>query len=347
MKRLITLLLVVALAIAMVGCTSTTQNSPNPSASASVSTSSVSASADKNASASTAPSTAAAGTKKIGLSVIDTGNVIFAEVSKQVQKMCDEKGYQLTILNAANDSGKQITQIENLITDKVDLIAVQAVDINSLSDVVAKAKAAGIKLAAWGVHYQGADVNMINPNYDAGYMVGKAAGEWLKKTYPDVTAPEVALFSYEAIKECADRKVGAIAGLAAANPGAKIVAEVQPLDLATGMSDAESILQAHPNVKAFMSYGDTPALGACEALESLKVDPKEYGIFSTDAAQEAIKKIAASTPFKMSVCLGNPTEMAGVAFNSWDAALSGNYAEYYYTPAYIVDGTNVQKYLAN
>lgn len=60
-----------------------------------------------------------------------------------------ELGAEVNVQNANGDVEEQIAQIEYLIEKDVDVIAVIAVDSRGLSDVVAKAKRAGIRVIAY------------------------------------------------------------------------------------------------------------------------------------------------------------------------------------------------------
>ena len=60
-----------------------------------------------------------------------------------------ELGAEVNVQNANGDVEEQIAQIEYLIEKNVDVIAVIAVDSRGLSDVVAKAKRAGIRVIAY------------------------------------------------------------------------------------------------------------------------------------------------------------------------------------------------------
>ena len=60
-----------------------------------------------------------------------------------------ELGAEVNVQNANGDVKEQIAQIEYLIEKDVDVIAVIAVDSRGLSDVVAKAKRAGIRVIAY------------------------------------------------------------------------------------------------------------------------------------------------------------------------------------------------------
>lgn len=281
----------------------------------------------------------------IGYTIQDLTNPTWAAKLGFIQEACKELNWKVTAVDNGADSGKQITQIENFITAGVDVIAVQPADANALTEVSDKAHEKGILMMADGVSFPEADLSYINDNYNVGVMVGKACGEWLNKTFGEGVEAEVAIYEWPSIKECIDRSDGMEAGLAEVAPKAKIVARASAANVTDGMSNAENILQAHPNLKAFMCFGDGGALGASEVLESMDVDPETVGIFSIDGTDEALTKIKAGTPFKMSVSLGSPKGQAEGIMEALKALNAGKWEEVYYTPDDVVDITNVDEFL--
>ena len=69
-------------------------------------------------------------------------------------------GAEVNVQNANGDLKEQISQIEYLIDKKMDVIVVVAVDSDSLSDVVDKAKEAGITVIAYDRLVKNADVDL-------------------------------------------------------------------------------------------------------------------------------------------------------------------------------------------
>jgi ribose transport system substrate-binding protein len=283
---------------------------------------------------------------RIGWSVQDLSNPIWAAMSEQYQKVCEARGWEFTPVDCAADSGKQITQIENFITSGVNVIILQPADPNSLADVTEKAHAKGIKMIGQGISFPQADVNVVDDNSLAGMMVGETAGKWIVERYGTRDSVEVAYFDWPYIKEAIDRGDGFDKGLAKTVPNARKVANAAAANVTDGMNHAESMLQANPNIKAFLCFGDGPGLGVCEVLESKGVNPNDYGIFAIDATEEAMAKIkSGKTPFRMSVNLGAPDEKVKIMVDVIEKVLAGTAEKWYYNPIYMVDRSNVDQYL--
>lgn len=71
-----------------------------------------------------------------------------------------ELGAEVNVQNANGDIQEQISQIEYFIKKKMDVIVIVAIDANSLSEVVEKAKKAGIKIIAYDRLICNADVDL-------------------------------------------------------------------------------------------------------------------------------------------------------------------------------------------
>ena len=98
-------------------------------------------------------STAAAGTANSGKK-IKVGSTVYyytefiTLMAKGMKREAAQEGVDLTILDANNDAQKQLSQVENLIAQKVDVIVVAAVDTDAIVPAVAMCKKANIPLVA-------------------------------------------------------------------------------------------------------------------------------------------------------------------------------------------------------
>jgi ABC-type sugar transport system substrate-binding protein len=284
-------------------------------------------------------------TVKIGYTILSLQDVYFSNFFKEFESLCKAKGWQLTTVGCNTDPGTQITQIENFITSGMSVIIAQPADPNALTeDVVKTAHEKGVIMMGHGISYQAADTNMVDDNFACGKAVGIAAAKWAREVYGDQEV-EAGMFEYPYIKEAIDRNEGILAGLAESSSKIKIVSTVAAFGVTEGMSAAESILQAHPNIKIFLNITDGTALGACETLEALGVDPGKYAVFGIDATEEALVKIETNTPFKMTVSKGLPKQNALMVSNIVEELLAGTHKKLYMNPTITVDKTNYKDFL--
>lgn len=94
-----------------------------------------------------------------------------------------ELGAEVNVQNANGEVSKQISQIEYFIEKEMDVIVIVAIDGNALSEVVGKAKKAGIKVIAY-------DRLILNTNVDLyitfdNEKVGTLMGEYLRNALGD------------------------------------------------------------------------------------------------------------------------------------------------------------------
>jgi D-xylose transport system substrate-binding protein len=92
-------------------------------------------------------------------------------------------GAEVNVQNANGEIEKQISQIEYLIDKHMDVIVIVAVDSEALSDVVRKAKEAGIEIVAYDRLIRNADVNLYI-SFD-NEQVGRLMGQALADRVPD------------------------------------------------------------------------------------------------------------------------------------------------------------------
>ena len=90
-----------------------------------------------------------------------------------------ELGAEVNVQNANGDANEQITQVEYFIKKKMDVIVIIPVDSSNLTEVVEKAKKAGIKVIAYDrlLNHAGADLYISFDNEQVGRMMGEALVE--------------------------------------------------------------------------------------------------------------------------------------------------------------------------
>lgn len=94
-----------------------------------------------------------------------------------------ELGAEVNVQNANGEVSRQISQIEYFIEKKMDVIVIVAIDGEGLTEVVEKAKKAGIKVIAYDRLILNADVDLYI-TFD-NEKVGTLMGEYLRKALGD------------------------------------------------------------------------------------------------------------------------------------------------------------------
>jgi len=241
----------------------------------------------------------------LGMKGPGAGNPFWAAVEEGAKAKGQELGVEVVVVAppAESDVQAQISQIEDLIAQGVDGIALAPTDPNALAPVVDAAKAAGIPVVFVDTQGINEGVSFIGTNNEAGAALAA------KYICDNVEAgSEVAilqgLISQSTGKARAD---GAKAGLEAC--GLKVVAEqTAEWDRAKGLSVTENILTGNPNIKAIFGSNDNMALGAVEALKAA-AKLQDVMVVGYDANPDAAASILAG---EMSASIAQaPANMGG------------------------------------
>lgn len=94
-----------------------------------------------------------------------------------------ELGAEVNVQNANGDLDEQISQIEYFINKKMDVIVITAIDSERISEVVSKAKKAGIKVIAYDRLIKNAGVNLYI-SFD-NEKVGELMATYMKNNLPN------------------------------------------------------------------------------------------------------------------------------------------------------------------
>lgn len=217
------------------------------------------------------------------------GNPYWALFEQGAKEKGKELGVNVVVVSppSETDIQAQVSQIEDLVAQKVDGIAIAPTDAAALGPAVDEAQAAGVKIVF--VDGKGANKNVpyIGTNNLEG---GKFAGKFMCRTLPK--GSEVAILQgIMTTSNGHDRFEGIKSAMEAC--GLKIVA-AQPADWdrAKGQSVTESILAGNPAIKGIFGSSDNMALGAVEALkEAVKL--KDVEVVGYDGNPDAAKSILA------------------------------------------------------
>jgi inositol transport system substrate-binding protein len=242
-----------------------------------------------SASADNANSPAAAGGKKmkIGVTVYYMTEFITLAV-EGVKKQAEAENAEAMILDANNDPAKQISQIENFISQKVDAIVVAAVDSDSLGPIVQKAKEAGIPLIGLNMLINSPDlIAYAGPN-------DVQAGELEMQYIADQIGGKgniVVLDGPIGVSAQVQRSEG-INNVLKKYPDIKVLSEkTANWSRSEALSLMENWLQSHgEKITAVVAQNDEMALGAFQALESKGLDAK-IPVAGVDAIKDAVESI--------------------------------------------------------
>lgn len=221
---------------------------------------------------------------KIGLSVSTLNNPFFVSLKDGVQKEAKTMGIQVKIVDAQNDSAKQINDVEDLIQQGVDLLLINPTDSAAISTAVQSANNIGIPVVTLDRSAEKGKVATLvaSDNIKGGEM---AAEYIVKKLGENVQVAEL-----EGVPGASATRERGKGFHNIADKKLKVTdKQSADFDRTKGLTVMENLLQANPDIKAVFAHNDEMALGAIEAINSSGKDIMVIGFDGNDDALNAIK----------------------------------------------------------
>lgn len=275
----------------------------------------------------------------VGLALSTLNNPYFVTLRDGAQKAADAANVKLIVADAGNDLSKQTSQIEDFITQKVDVIIVNPVDSDGIVPAVKKANDANIPVIAVDRGVNGAKVvtTIASDNVEAGRMAAEALFKALGGS-----GKVAELEGVPGASATRDRGTGFDQAVQA-NSGIQVVAkQTANFDRSQGLSVMENILQANPDLNGVFAENDEMALGALQAIKNAGKPVKVVGIDGTDDALKAIK-----AGDMVATVAQQPEWMSKTAVEDAVKLAQGGSIDQEFTaaPLTLIDASNVDQYL--
>ncbi|MEE4665256.1 sugar ABC transporter substrate-binding protein [Pseudomonas alliivorans] len=227
----------------------------------------------------------------VGLAVANLQADFFNQIKQSVEAAGKEKGIKVITVDAQGNSATQVSQVQDLITRKIDALIYIPAGATAAGVPVKAAKAAGIPVIA---------VDRNAPDAPGDTFIASdsvAAARTLAEYVGKVTGGKgrVAILQGQiGTSPENDRAKGFSEGLAKF-PGLKVVAE-QPAEWAQdrGFAVAQDMLQRDPNITVFFGRADAMALGAAQAVKVANLE-QPVTIVGFDGDVAGLKAVANGT----------------------------------------------------
>ncbi|MGV0908086.1 substrate-binding domain-containing protein [Martelella sp. FOR1707] len=208
--------------------------------------------------------------KKIGLAVPNLQADFFNQIKLGVEGYGKEKGIEVIVVDAKNDTATQVSQVQDLMTQGIDAFIYIPAGAAAAAVPTRLARAEGIPVINVDRTPEGApgDTFIAGESIESAYQVCKhiidlAGGEGKMAMIHGQkgTTPEV------------DRTKGCMRAVEE-NPGVELVTEQwsQMWSPDEGFSIAQNMLQAHPDIKIIFGQADGLAMGAAKAVDVAGLD---------------------------------------------------------------------------
>jgi len=220
-----------------------------------------------------------------GLSISTQVNPFYKAMADGVKDEAQKLGIQAFVLSADDKLEKQISDVEDLIQKKIDVLLINATQAGAQA-VIEKAGKANIKVVT--LQRQIPSPMVTSHIGTDNVVIGKVGAEWIASKLGG-KGNVVVLEGIPGAASSEDRKKGA-AEVFPNYPGLKIVAQqTAEYDRAKALHVMENILQAQPKIDAVYCFNDEMAMGALSAVKAAK----RSGIIITgmDANKDAVESV--------------------------------------------------------
>ena len=226
-----------------------------------------------------APAAKKDGATTIGFSISTLNNPFFVSVKDGVEAKAKDLGVNVKIVDAQNDPAKQANDVADLLQQGVTVLLVNPVDSAAISTSVEAANKANIPVIALDrtadkgtLASLVASDNVKGGEMAAEYIINKL-GEGVKVAELEgIPGASATRERGEGFHKVADQKLNVVAKQSA------------DFDRTKGLTVAENMLQANPDIQAIFAQNDEMALGAIEASKSAKA--VENGTMAATIAQQ-------------------------------------------------------------
>lgn len=267
----------------------------------------------------------------IGASVLTASHPFQIAIKESMEKAAKDADAKLSVAVADQDLNRQISDIEDFITKKVDVIILTPVDSDGIKGAIQKAKDANIPVITVDVKANDieVDVHIATDNYSGGMIAAEAMQQLVGGT------GEIGLITYPEVQSVRDR-IDGFKEIAATYPGLNIFTELPGRTREEALTASQDMLTSKPNLNGIFGFGDDMAIAATNAIEDKKSSAVVVGF---DGLQEAQDKVTEENAFK-AVVVQYPDKMGSEAINAAIKILKGETVEKVIaiTPGLFVEG---------
>ena len=184
-----------------------------------------------------------------GVSFGQNVHPFFVAMQKGIEQACTDLGVEnCNILAADSSLETQVSQIENLVTKGCDVLLLNPYDSDGVVNAVQAATDKGVGVFTMDVDCEGSTSFVASDNYKVGEMLADAVIEQLDGK------GKIAIIDGITVTSLKDRTDGFMDKIK--DTDIEVVAEQQTAHARdTALASAENILQANPDIDAFVEIG--------------------------------------------------------------------------------------------
>lgn len=242
--------------------------------------------------------------------------------TNDIKRVAKERGYELIYTDAQGDTAKQISDVEDICAQGVDILILDPAEYEASSECLTIAKEAGAKVFLIDREVNGTAgedyVTCIATDF---IWNGKVNAEWLiEKT--GGTAKIVEITGTPGSAAMIDRQAGFQQGLEG-HEGMEIISSQNGnWSRSEAQSAMENIIQSTGgDIDAVYTHNDEMGMGAIQAIEGAGLEPgKDILVVSCDGQKDFVKAIIAGT----AGCTASCSPLYGdITFDTIESYLAG------------------------
>ncbi len=258
---------------------------------------------------------------KVGVDLYYRRDEYYVDLETTFRSYGEEKGYEMLIVDADGDVPTQINQVEDFITQGVDIILIAVADPVALIPAVQEAIDAGIPVICYdgGVESDICATKVIFDFYEDGAIVGEWAKEYITENLDGKA--KVAVLDFPASPIVCGLRAQGFAETVSQLEGVEIVAQQDGKATRTdSMSVMENILTANPDVDLVYGINYDTGAGAAAAIEAAN----SKAIVCCNAwGQEGFQQLEDNHPIIKCMAASSPVTQARDAIDAIAPALAG------------------------
>lgn len=267
-----------------------------------------------SAAASSTPSAETDEQPFIGLSMHNQTETWAVQFAASFEEAAETAGCKVAVTDANATPANQVSQIEDLVAQGIDVLVVLPTDYTALGNALKAANSAGVKVVNADSKVTGADRSLVDCFVTADcYGGGYTCGEYLAEKLPENAV--LGTLNYSPLSVIADRFIGLADALKDSGRDDVTIVEKDCTDLSAIASYTEDLLMANPEICGFVCLNDNTALtcyGTCAQMA--KGDAIVIGFDGSPAGKQSISdgQMTGSMVY-------SPVDLAN---SSFDAALA-------------------------
>ena len=278
---------------------------------------------------------------KFGYTCMDGTNPFFVTIQDKIKELVEANGDELIVTDPGNDVTKQISQVEDMLSQNLDGLFMNPVDAQGIIPALDQAKAANVPMV--GFDTQVGDMSyLVSYTGSNNYNAGKVVGEDLVKKCPK--GGKIIVLDSPTMQSVVDRTNGFLDAIK--DHGFEIVAQQDAKgNLQVAMGIAEDLLQAHSDVVAIFGGNDPTALGALAAANAAGIKKGKCFIYGIDGSPDIKKELASGTSLIEGTGAQSPVAIAEKAVEIMYNHVEGKAVDKEYpVDTFLITADNVKDY---